>query len=63
MSRAPKPAPVNDDPALPTQPRPRDAQGFELAEDGLPLSGPARAAAIAAGNAAQAATPTPDPEA
>lgn len=43
--RAASPAP-DADPV--TQPRPRDAAGRELASDGLPLSGPARAAALAA---------------
>ena len=31
---------------IPTQPRPRDAQGLELDQWGLPLCGPARQAAL-----------------
>ena len=57
--------------ADPTAPRPRDAQGHELDEHGLPLCGPARARrlveleiadpALATDDAAAASdTPTPD---
>lgn len=63
MSRAPRSAPVNDDPALPTRPRARSASGHELADDGLPLSGPARARALAErrGDATGATAPSDAP--
>ncbi|MBX9881268.1 MAG: hypothetical protein K2X73_04775 [Sphingomonas sp.] len=58
MSRNRQPA--NDEPAQPTRPRAVDAQGYQLAEDGLPLSGPARARALQDRAATQgAAEPQP----
>lgn len=51
-----EPAPIA---APPTQPRPVGAQGHALDAEGLPLSGPARARAIAA---RAVPAPTPDQE-
>lgn len=45
---AAKGGPTAAKPAPPTQPRPRDENGRELDEYGLPLSGPARVKALAA---------------
>lgn len=62
MSRAPKPAPVKDEPALPTSPRPTDANGYALGQDGLPLSGPARLRMLAERADAQPSAATPEIE-
>ncbi len=40
MAKTPSPKPPHD---TPTAPRPRDAAGFELDDQGLPLCGPERA--------------------
>ena len=52
MAKTPTPDTIQDQP---TAQRPRDAAGFELDDQGLPLCGPERARRLAERAAAQAA--------